>query len=61
LLLAWGVFLKHPTWGGGGVALSASALLLATARVEEKENLRYFGEAYRAYMERTKRFLPFLL
>ena len=61
LLLAWGVFLKHPTWGAGALALSASAFLLATAGVEEVENVRYFGDAYRTYMQRTKRFLPFLL
>ncbi len=60
LLLAWGVFFKHPSWIGGGVALGATAFLLATAKVEEVENVRYFGAAYRAYMQRTKMFIPFV-
>lgn len=60
LLLAWGVFFKHPSWVGGGVVLGATALLLATAKVEELENLRYFGAAYQAYMQRTKMFIPFV-
>ena len=60
LLLAWGVFLKHPSWVGGGVVLGATATLLATARAEELENLRYFGAPYQAYMQHTKMFIPFL-
>jgi protein-S-isoprenylcysteine O-methyltransferase Ste14 len=60
LLLAWGVFFKHPSWGAGGVVVGATALLLATAKVEEVENIRYFGAAYRAYMQRTKMFIPFV-
>lgn len=60
LLLAWGVFFKHPSWLGGVVVLGATGFLLATAKVEEAENLRYFGAAYRVYMQRTKMFLPFV-
>ena len=59
-LLAWGVFFKDPSWVGGGLALSATAFLLTTAKVEEAENVRYFGLAYRAYMQKTKIFIPFL-
>jgi protein-S-isoprenylcysteine O-methyltransferase Ste14 len=60
LLLAWGVFFKRPTWVAGGVAVGATGFLLATAKVEEAENVRYFGAAYQAYMERTKMFIPFV-
>ena len=60
LLLAWGVFLKHPSSVGGGVVLGATVFLLATAKVEEAENIRYFGAAYRAYMQTTKMFIPFV-
>jgi protein-S-isoprenylcysteine O-methyltransferase Ste14 len=35
--------------------------LVATARVEEAENLRFFGEEYQEYMKRTKMFVPYLL
>ncbi len=61
LLLAWGAFFKDPSWRGGCLALGATAFLLATAKVEEAENVRYFGAAYRAYMQKTKMFIPFLL
>jgi protein-S-isoprenylcysteine O-methyltransferase Ste14 len=60
LLLAWGVFFKKPSWEAGGLALAATGFLLATARVEERENVDYFGSAYRAYMRDTKRFIPFV-
>ena len=60
LLLAWGVLFKHPSWVGGGVVLGATAFLLATAKAEEVENVRYFGAEYRAYMQRTKMFIPFV-
>ncbi len=61
LLLTWGVFLKRPTWLAGAMAIGASGLLIATAKVEERENARYFGPAYRAYMRTTTMFVPFLL
>ncbi len=61
LLLAWGVFLKRPSWPSAAIVLGATAFLIATARVEEQENLRYFGSAYREYMRRTRMFIPYLL
>ena len=65
LLLAWGVFwkapsTKAPSWAGAALVAAATGCLLATARAEERENLRFFGPAYAAYMQRTKRFIPFL-
>lgn len=60
LLLAWGVFFKNPSGAGAALALGASAFLLAAARAEEIENLRFFGHDYRSYMQRTKRFIPFV-
>ena len=60
LLLAWGVFFKNPSVVGAGLALGASAFLLATAKVEEAENLSYFGSDYRTYMRKTKMFIPFV-
>ncbi len=58
LLLAWGVFFKRPSWVGVGAVLGATVLLLATAKVEEVENIRYFGAEYRAYMQHSKMFVP---
>jgi len=43
-----------------GLAALATLCLVLTARVEESENLARFGEPYRAYMRRTKRFIPFV-
>jgi len=60
LLLAWGVFFKHPSWVGSGVVLGATAFLLATAKVEELESVRYFGATYQAYRQHTKMFIPFV-
>jgi protein-S-isoprenylcysteine O-methyltransferase Ste14 len=60
LFLAWGIFFKAPSWLGGLPALAATLFLVATARVEEDENLRFFGEAYRDYLKQTKMFIPFL-
>ena len=61
LFLAWGVFFKTPSWPGLLLALAASAALIATARTEEAEDIRFFGEPYRAYMQETKMFIPFIL
>ncbi len=60
LLLAWGIFFKVPDWPGAALALSATAFLFATALADEAECVRYFGPAYRSYMARTTRFVPFL-
>lgn len=60
-LFCWGLFFKQPSLAGSVLAVIASILLMATSRVEEKENLSYFGEAYREYMKRTKMFVPFIL
>lgn len=60
LCLAWGIYFKQPSWAGGFLAISTTAFLVITAYIEEKENIRYFGAAYSAYMNRTKRFIPFI-
>ncbi|MFW5432310.1 MAG: methyltransferase family protein [Methylophilaceae bacterium] len=59
--LCWGFFFKSPSIIGGVIALVASGFLVATARVEELENIRFFGEAYRDYMKRSKMLVPFIL
>jgi protein-S-isoprenylcysteine O-methyltransferase Ste14 len=60
LFLAWGAFFKLPTWYGTLLALAASGFLLATAKADETECIRFFGSEYAAYMKRSKRFIPFL-
>ena len=61
LLLGWGVFFKHPSFLSVTLVLVASAFLVATAKVEEAENLKKFGAEYAAYMKTTKMFMPFLI
>lgn len=60
LFFAWGVFFKAPSWMGVLLSSAATLFLVATARIEEAENIRYFGPLYEAYMEQTKMFVPFL-
>jgi len=60
LFLAWGMFFKSPFVGSAIAAITATAFLVATARADEAECVRYFGPPYEAYMKQTKMFIPFL-
>lgn len=60
LLLAWGIFFKLPSWFGGGLAGLATLFLFLTARADENECVKFFGPAYRDYMQKTRMFIPFL-
>lgn len=60
LFLAWGTFFKAPSWPGVVLALTATGFLAATAKVEERENVQFFGPAYEAYMKQTRMFIPFV-
>jgi protein-S-isoprenylcysteine O-methyltransferase Ste14 len=74
LFLVWGVFFKTPSpglswsegslagagWLGVALVLAATGFLAATARIEERENVKFFGPTYEAYMKRTKMFIPFV-
>jgi protein-S-isoprenylcysteine O-methyltransferase Ste14 len=61
ILLAWGVFFKNVSWLTLLLTILANICAVATAAIEEKENLQKFGEEYRSYMKSTKRFLPFII
>ena len=60
LLLGWGVFFKNLSLLSSILVLVTSAFLIATAKVEETENLEKFGSDYAVYMKTTKMFIPFL-
>lgn len=60
LFLAWGAFLKGMTWYSACVVVGATVCLVATAKADEVECVRYFGAPYERYMERTKMFVPLL-
>ena len=60
LLLAWGIFFKLPSLPGGMLALAASIFLYLAARADEAECIQFFGSAYQDYMQKTRRFIPFI-
>lgn len=60
LFLNWGAFFKQPTILGIALALAATWFLTRTAKMDEVECLQHFGDAYQGYMQRTKKFVPFL-
>ncbi len=60
LFLTWGIFFKALTWPGLFLAVAATLLLVATARADEAECLRFFGAPYQEYRKASKRFVPFL-
>ena len=60
LFLAWGVAFKVPSWLSGLLAVVATLFLVATAKADEAEDIRFFGPAYQEYMKKTKMFIPFL-
>ena len=61
LFLAWGIFLKHISWIGAFLGAAATIFLILTAKLEEVENIEYFGEQYQSYMQKTKMFIPYIL
>lgn len=61
LFLAWGALLKQPVWYSEFLAALATVCLIATAKADEAECIRYFGSPYVEYMSRTKMFIPYLL
>ena len=60
LFLLWGFYLKAPGIVTTLLVVGGSLALFKAARVEEWENLRTFGRAYRAYIRRTRMFIPYL-
>lgn len=61
LLLAWGVFFKQITLLGMAVVTLSTLFLIITAKIEERENQKFFGEDYRHYQKNSKMFVPFVL
>jgi len=60
LFLGWGIFFKSPSWPDAGLVALCTFFLTVTARMEEVENIKYFGDEYTEYMKRTRMFIPFL-
>ena len=61
LFLGWGAFLKQVTFLSTILVLLVTVFVVMAARVEEHENLSFFGSDYLDYMQRTKMFIPFIV
>jgi protein-S-isoprenylcysteine O-methyltransferase Ste14 len=61
LLGGMGAFLMAPSVLGFLLFTFVFIFAFVTAKVEEKENTKRFGDEYLTYMKTTKLFLPFLI
>jgi len=61
IFLTWGIFFKNTTILLFFVSLVSTVFLYITARLDEKECTKFFGEKYSEYMKHSKMFIPFLL
>jgi len=61
IFLTWGIFFKNPTVLLFVISMISSILFVITAIMDEKECIAYFGDQYRDYMKRSKRFIPFII
>jgi protein-S-isoprenylcysteine O-methyltransferase Ste14 len=60
LFLSWGAFFKHPIWLAFGLAMTTTGFLVVTSKIEENENIQFFGSDYEDYRRKTKMFVPFI-
>jgi protein-S-isoprenylcysteine O-methyltransferase Ste14 len=60
LFLAWGAFLKNISLYTVLLVAGTSVFVFVAARVEEGENVRFFGDSYKEYMQRSKLFVPWI-
>ncbi|MGA2297952.1 MAG: isoprenylcysteine carboxylmethyltransferase family protein [FCB group bacterium] len=60
IFLTWGIFLKNITLELLLISCIATVFFYLTSKFEERENLNYFGENYKDYMQRSKMFIPFV-
>ena len=61
VFFTWGVLCKQISLVTVLLAITATLFLVITAKIEEGENIRFFGDAYKEYQKRTKMFIPFIL
>jgi protein-S-isoprenylcysteine O-methyltransferase Ste14 len=60
LFLTWGIFFKHITLTVATLAVTATVFLIFTAKADEAECIRFFGNQYQDYMKRSKMFIPYI-
>jgi len=60
LFLGWGAFFKHTTFLTLTLIVLVTIFIYMVARVEERENIDFFGVEYAGYRQRTKMFIPYI-
>ena len=60
LFLTWGVCLKNPESSLDVIAFFATIFFYLTAKLEEDEDIKYFGDKYREYISKSKMFIPYI-
>lgn len=60
LFLTWGVCLKNPGTIIILISILSSVFLFVTAKTEETEDIKFFGEEYIKYIRKSKMFVPFI-
>jgi len=58
LFLGWGAFLKNITPVTSVLVILVTLFLVVVAKVEENENIDFFGPTYVDYMRNTRMFIP---
>jgi len=61
IFLTWGIFFKNTTTEMLVISIVATIFFFITSSIEEKENIKYFGEKYELYIKKSKMFIPYLL
>jgi protein-S-isoprenylcysteine O-methyltransferase Ste14 len=60
LFLCLGAVLKNISVVTLILSILMIIFLITTAKVEEKENISFFGNSYSEYMKETKMFIPYI-
>ncbi len=61
LFLTWGIFLKDISTKLLIISIMSTIFLYLTAIFDEKECISFFGDEYKEYMKRSKRFVPYII
>lgn len=60
LFLVLGAMLKDTTLISVLLTIAVIIFLVLTAKIEEKENIKFFGSEYEDYMKKTKMYIPYI-